>query len=567
MSLVVAINLNSLSMIKEEIDNCIAQAATEFEAYLANQSELTHIEHSIAAILQVAGTFRLLQYPGAALLSQEIADTAKAIVSQELKATDSVLASITHNLFVLPRYLEFLTLRKSALPILLIPYINELRIARKQSLLPEYHLYSGVMPNITVDVSSATPLVDEALTAVPRLRHMFQVGLLGVIAERNSSPYFGELMLRAVSRISGLLIGHASGEIWHLATGFITCLSTQSLEITLNRKRNLSAIEKMFRQFASKGEQGLLVESAAELKKDLLFLIALSDCDEPLVLGIKKDYGLPKLDITDTGLRKEREKMYGPSVDTMESVIKVIKEEIRHSKDILELASQNESILNEDVVSLLDIVSRVADTLTMLNLTGPMQLLRAQYELIQAWEGNATRTDFLSIADDLLFVEGALSCLERHEVSVDELNDADEEIRKSIIAKSQLAEAERVVLEEAQSGIALSKRAISSYVESNFDTGHIANIAVTLNTVRGGLRVLNYNRAAAILKSSGDFIESHINSKNENDQRHQLLETLADALISMEYYLGEVASGNKVNEKILDVAEESLSALGFAVET
>jgi hypothetical protein len=50
-------------------------------------------------------------------------------------------------------------------------------------------------------------------------------------------------------------------------------------------------------------------------------------------------------------------------------------------------------------------------------------------------------------------------------------------------------------------------------------------------------------------------------------QRHQLLETLADALISLEYYFSEIAAGRTPDEKILGVAEESLAALGFAVNT
>ena len=52
----------------------------------------------------------------------------------------------------------------------------------------------------------------------------------------------------------------------------------------------------------------------------------------------------------------------------------------------------------------------------------------------------------------------------------------------------------------------------------------------------------------------------------QGGQRHQLLETLADALISLEYYLAELETSRDVNEQILEVAEESLAALGFAVE-
>jgi hypothetical protein len=91
---------------------------------------------------------------------------------------------------------------------------------------------------------------------------------------------------------------------------------------------------------------------------------------------------------------------------------------------------------------------------------------------------------------------------------------------------------------------------------------------VTLTAVRGGAQMLNHARAANILKSCVAFVEASTRDKQySGPQRHQLLETLADALISLEYYFSEIAAGRTPDEKILGVAEESLAALGFAVNT
>ena len=245
------------------------------------------------------------------------------------------------------------------------------------------------------------------------------------------------------------------------------------------------------------------------------------------------------------------------------------KEELYQAKDILEIASQNNSIDSEDFNSLQTILTRVADTLLVLNLTGPQDTLKQQLKNMTGWASRADAldaNDFLQAADAVLFVESSLSGLDRGEISITELNEANVLTRKKIIASSQLAEAERVVIEEAESGISLAKRAITSYVDSNFDTAHIANVVVTLNTVRGGLLMLGYKRAASVIKSSSAFVDSSLKQNNNGDQRHQLLETLADALISLEYYLNEISSGQSPNDKILELAEESLAALGFAVE-
>lgn len=569
MSLQVIINVNSLHTIKDQLDDVVNVAASEFENYLADKDNMSNLNASVAAIAQAAGTFRLLEYPGVAQLADEMAELGRCIASPDVKTSDGMIDAYTHNLFVLPRYIEFISVHKKDLPILLMPYINEMRVARRASLLPEFHFFTGDIPLL----ASAAPApqagqLDELFKTVSRLRHMYQTGLLGVITSDGKGLHHYQLLLRPVDRVLYLLGDHSSRPVWVLAQAYISCFIDQSLSLNLNRKRVLAAIEKLLRS-ATAGDKGLDADFSA-LKKDLLFALMLSDSDDPNVLAVAKAYNFDKLELSDRQLIEQRESMHGPSIDTMESVINVLKEELRHAKDILEISSQNNGIDAEDLGSLKDLLSRIADTLSILNLTGPMALLKDQLKTMEGWDSfsssEGSRQEFLLAADIVLFVESALSGLERREISLKALNEATAETRKSIIASSHLAEAERVVLEEAESGIALAKRAITSYVDSNFDSAHIANVATTLNTVRGGLHVLNYRRAAAILKSCSAFIDSHIKNQGANSQHHQLLATLADALISLEYYLGEVSVSRQANEKILDVAEESLKALGFNVE-
>jgi len=250
-------------------------------------------------------------------------------------------------------------------------------------------------------------------------------------------------------------------------------------------------------------------------------------------------------------------------------VVKVLKEELRSAKDILEIAAQNQSISADDAGPLFETLNRVADTLRMVNLKAPSNILHEQLQQVQTWAGQKNGVpaeQFLALADALLFIESSLSALYRNELRSSDLEQVTDAMRKQIVADSQLAEAARIVIDELQAGIALCKRAITSYVESNFDPVHIANVAITLNSVRGGAQILNHVRAANILKSSAAFVDAHGKDKQHSGpQRHQLLETLADALIGLEYYFTELAARRVPDEKILAVAEESLAALGYAV--
>jgi len=569
-SLDVSINLHSLQVIQEELSNTLNQAATEFEAYTVDQSSTGHIKACHECLVQVGGTFRLLQYPGAALLADEMASLVAVIADEELKTTNTMTEALTHALFVLPRYIEFISIRQSELSILVIPYINELRVSRRESLLAESYFYQGDIPMVGALPAEAAPSDLRLLMATAsRLRHMYQTGLVGVIKEPESSPHY-LLMSRAVARFVSLLGNHPQAEIWQLAGVVLGAFAAGKLEMTLNRKRNLAEIEKMMRLIVSKGEEAFDDPAPEALKKDLLFMLMLSSFNSAEITALRESYSLPNLEMSDDDIASQRASMHGPSHDTIESVIKVLSEELRNAKDVLEIGSQNNGIDGDDLSLLIDTVSRVADTLSVLNLQGPKDTLIEQLEKVRGWQGvgsDVGSAEFVEVADTLLYIESALSGLDRRELTVEDLNEATAITRKKIVANSQLAQAEQLVIEEAQSGIALAKRAITSYVDSNFDVAHISNVTTTLNTVRGGLHLLNYSRAAAVLKSCHDFVSHHIDERNPSEQRHQLLETFADALISLEYYLTELHSSRRVNEDILLVAEESLAALGFTVES
>lgn len=565
MSLQVSINTNSLNTIREELDNTLNHAATDFESYLADQKNHGNLDSSREAIGQVGGTFRLLEYVGAALIADEL----KALldgVAESGTTSDAMINAATHAFFVLPRYIEYVSIKHFDLPILVIPYVNEMRASRRAPMLAEREYFKGTLPSAgKLQPPPGSADIAALVAAAPRLRSMYQTGLVGVINDPKPTAHF-QFMQRSLTRFLSMLGGRPEAEIWQLAAAVVEAFASDGLEVTLNRKRILADIEKLMRVVVSEGEKGLQAPPRQGLKEDLLFLVMLTNAKSAEIDIIRKAYAMPAVEMDDSVIRSHRNAMHGPSLDTLESVISVLKDELRAAKDILEIASQNNGIVDEDAKTLRDVIARVGDTLKVLNLSGPEATLREQLANIDAWTEDAGREQFLETADTVLYVESALSSLDRRELTVDDLNQATELTRKKIVAGSQLAEAERLVLEEAQSGIALSKRAITSYVDSNFDAAHIANVATTLRTVRGGLKILNYDRAAAVLKSCADFVSENTKSASAGTQRHQLLETLADALISLEYYLSELESNQQVNEKILEVAEESLAALGYAVE-
>jgi hypothetical protein len=565
----VTVNLNSLALIREELDATIQRAAGEFEAYLLDLNNRSAIENCCTDVAQIAGTLRLIQFTAAALLAEEMSATARDIAAPAAGASAEALAgALSHAFFVLPRYLEFVATKHFADPILIIPYANELRVARRQSLIPECQYEQRALALLP---TQPLPASDAAATAadLERLRQMYQVGLLAILRQKNQALNL-QLIARASARFARQTAPSSGQGIWYLAAAVAECLAQGGLSLNLNRRRTLGTIERLMARYLKGGDAALATVLDDGLRCELVFLLALSSYREGLAKSVVGAFAIPRLQPDDRELSAQQEAMRGPGIEAIDSVVKVLKEELRSAKDILEIAAQSQAVSAEELAPFKETLGRVADTLRMVNLKAPSNILREQLIQVETWAGQKNGVgveQFLAVADALLFIESSLSGLYRNELTASDLEQVTDAMRQQIVADSQFAEAARIVIDEAQSGIALAKRAIISYVESNFDPIHIANVAVTLNTVRGGVQILNHTRAAAILKGCIAFLDAHTQDRQHSaPQRHQLLETLADALISLEYYLSELAAVRTPDEKILTVAEESLAALGYAVK-
>lgn len=567
MSQEVAVNLNSLAVIREELDATLQRAAGEFEAFLLDSANRSAIDNCRNDVAQIGGTLRLIQFPAAALLATEMAATLDDIGVAQGAGAEALVGALSHAFFVLPRYIEFVGLRRFVGPNLIIPYVNELRVARRQPLVPEYHFDHSPLP-----LQPTKPLPDatgvENKETLSRVRQMYQVGLLAILKQQNQALNL-QLIARAATRFAAQVPASSGAGFWYLVAAVTESLAHGGLTLNLNRRRTLGIIERLMARYLKGGEAALTAAIDDAIRRELVYLLALSAYREGVAKVAIEAFAIPHLQPDDRELTTQHEAMRGPGLEAIDSVVKVLKEELRGAKDILEIASQNQSISVDELAPLKETLTRVADTLRMVNLRAPANILREQLQFVENWatqQNGVPPSEFLAAADALLFIESSLSGLYRNELATGDLEQVTDAMRKQIVADSQLAEAARIVIDEVQAGIALCKRAITSYVESNYDAVHIANVAVTLTAVRGGAQILGHVRAANVLKGCVAFVEVSSRDKQySGPQRHQLLETLADALISLEYYFSETAAGRTPDEKILGVAEESLAALGFAV--
>lgn len=588
MSLEHAMNLGSLRVVREELDNTLQRASGEFEVCLVDPTSLTALRQCHQDLVQVRGALRLIELSGAALLTEEMIRCLEALTEQGTAGEEgsvapamqtALLAALSNAFVVLPRYLDFVARQQSELPILVLPWLNQLRAVRREAFVPEYHFENWQPPALVQPLD--WPQRPPSAEAVKRLRNMFQAGLVAAIkasqrsgAQRNDAG--AELMARAAQRLSERFPPEAGGGVLPLLAGVTASLAEGGLVLNLNRKRTLAGAEQLLGRLQRQGIAALSEEAVAPLRHALLFMLALapdsgrspSSPAQSMCVQLRQAFGLVPQTPDDVALNAHREAMQG-SGDAIDSVIAVLREELGVLKGTLEIGAQNQGLLDDDLTRLRSDLERFADTLQVLNLQVPADGVRQHLAAVDRWRGRSGQVsleEFQVLADAMLFAESCLSALARHALDPRELQALAAPQRDRIIAESHLAEAQALVLREAQSGIQLAKRAITAYVEAGLDRTHIANVASTLRTVCGGLAILRYERAAAVVASCAAFVAHHQSERHDaSSQIQKLLETLADALISMDYYLGELEASGQSSDHVLSLAEDSLAVLDRAM--
>ncbi|MFY8135887.1 MAG: Hpt domain-containing protein, partial [Aquimonas sp.] len=127
------------------------------------------------------------------------------------------------------------------------------------------------------------------------------------------------------------------------------------------------------------------------------------------------------------------------------------------------------------------------------------------------------------------------------------------------------AEARKVleaVLKEAQSNFAQAKQCFVAFVESNWDHAQLADVPRLLEEVAGANRMLDLPDSAELLSAVGRFTAVEL-VQHRRVPNAQQMDTLADALASLEYYLESVRDQRGERGKILELARERLAQLGY----
>ena len=552
----------SLSLVRDELFATMEEAEQSLEHFIIDRNNGGLLQQAVENLKQVRGTLKLVELTGAELLAQEVLNLATDIPVGAGEERDTQLAALSNALYVLGRYLESVDASRQEMPELLLPPINTLRLVSGQPALPESFFFSvrldQVRPSIAVAVREPAARKAEAR----RLRHMYQVGLLGFIREDNITASL-KLMGRAFARLDLLFADAPAGRLCWIASAALEAQLDGQLLPRQSRKQLFSRLDRELRQLIGNPAY----EPSRSLLKELLYLVALAESTGPLASQVRELFSLSPLPFTDHLIEDESQRLAGPGQAVMRSLSSAIREELASSKDLLDLI-ERKTAPAESYATLHSQLGKLAKTLGMVGLSSAASTLQAQLSVVSSWsvDQQPETPALLRLADAVLYVESMVASLERGERRDVRPQVAQPGQEAEAFANHQLTEASIVVLDEATGGLALAKRAITAYLESSGEKLHLANVPFSLMAVRGGLRFLEQDRAAELIGACAEFIQKQM-LESVQMPSEQMLETLADALTSLEYYLegGALLRRDNSRASVLDLASESVRALGMPV--
>ena len=551
MSSRVILNPGSLNLVRPELAVLIKQAQGEFD--LAMQPGAEHgLDACRALLAQVDGVLRLIELGDAACLARELLD----LLTTPPEAGSRAAQAAVHVFFVLSRYLDYLAGRRHAVPDLLVDEINALRTLHGRQPLPEWHFAGGLTDQDAHAPGDPRPAPDQMV--VRRLRHMYQVGLLGLIRGRGD-PVNHHLVQRAASRMLRLCGGGSQADTWWLLDALLEVFAGGDLALTPARLRLLGRAD---RQFRAPGREARIDE--AERWGILLLLAKGRGCAKARV--VCQAFGIERSLPGDRELAEERRLLMGTSVASVDSMARALRTDVHAVKAELEQAAAEGSLGAAAASSIRDTLRRVCGTLRDGGLAGTATALEAQLDRIAHQGEDLSRDEIMSVADALVGIEATLAGLSSAQGLARVLREQMRGEGGEEAGRQLLDEARVTMLTTAREAIDSVKNGVTAFVDGDFDRAALIAAAGQLAGVRGALLILERADAAALVAHTSAMVED-VAEGRISVVAEPFAESLADLLICVEYYLTALEYAEDPDPLMLKLGREGLIAMRGSVSS
>jgi len=550
----------TLDLVGRELNNTLGEARTALETFVEQPENVVLLQRCVTDLHQVQGVLRLLEIFGAALLAEEMEQVTRYLLTPPAQKNQAeTLDALMRAMVQLPSYVERVLAGGRDLALVLLPLLNDLRAVRGSALLSEGTL---LLLNLKSDQQAApvTPAAGEpALTVAQwarRLRTRFQLGLVGWI--RGERPEQNLEILETVAhQLEQVATRQPVFQLWWVVGSIIEALRDGGLETGVSIKRLMGLADREILQLYTQGEGRYAQNPPVELLNNLLYYAARATSDGPKVIAVRASFRLNELLMVDDSVEQERENLSAPSVKLMRTVSAAIREDLGKVKDVLDIYVRRGGQPAE-LEAQVGMLRKIGDTLGVLGLGELRQLVLEETSRLEAMAAGKTLADhaaLVHIAATLINVEDRL---DRDLIGLIVPKSPSEAPAEAVDAEFQQVQA--AVLRECSVNLVRVKEAIASNVAGTLDTNALDAWPGLIQGIKAGLLMLGKTRAVEIVDGIARNLKELL-QPGGTAVPPNYLDRLADAVVSLEYYMETLQAGRTDPWYMLDNAETCLTAL------
>ena len=551
----------TLDLVGRELNATLTEARTALETYVEQPDNVSLLERCKQELHQVHGVLRVLEIYGAALLVEEMEQVAGYLLDTvtERKGQAESLDALLRAMVQLPGYLERVLAGGRDLALVLLPLLNDLRAVRGSALLSEGTLLLLNLKSDKQAQPAAVPADEPPLNIEQwsrRLRSRFQMGLIGWIRGERIEQNL-EALASVAQKLEQTATRQPVFQLWWVVGAIIEALRENGLEGGQSIKRLLGLADRELRRLYELGEARYCQSPPVELLNNLLYYVGRAESNGPRVSAVRSSFRLAELLPVDESIEQERENLSAPSVKLMQTVAAAIREDLSKVKDVLDIFVRRGAGQPQELIPQVELLRKIGDTLGVLGLGELRAIVQAQTERLEkivAGSLAANEATLVEIAAALIGVEDRL----------------DESLVGMILPKTDAAprqsedhefqQVQSAVLRECILNLARIKEAVAQSVGGTLDAAGLDSWQELMRGLKAALLLLGKGRAVEVVEGITLQLK-RVMQPGAPAQPVGFLDRLADAIVSIEYYMETLQAGRSDPWYMLDNAQACVQAL------
>ena len=540
-------DLTSLHMLRPEIVTTLQNAEMHLSEFNDDSSQAPLLLDAVETMGQVARILQLITLEESAMLAQAIADSIQKLYDEDSQDNGELLMTISEGIMMLNRYIEFVLLKETLEPSLILPIINHLREQIGQHALTVEQITvsktrSLVIANPENNFQSLRKLgiTNQALVKA------YRAGLKVALSATEVPTHHADLgKLKAMQAACETISRQADSLFWQAADAAVSDLA-KVLPLSHSQKRALIFVEQQFNDYLPINDSRFA---------DLVRFA--STRDSVLASKVQQQFAINGLNAAQ--LAEMRRFLFGPNQEITETLNNLIQEEIEVIKTASDdYARQDTMTSSEDnrklMIERLHNLSAVFKTLSLPQVS---DVLTQQLAKVQRWPQQPTPEDFDELLTSLIVAENASIHLAKSQTPGAKsfmIHDAN-------ISLHQLDTAYSTLITESRLSVANIETAINDYLaDDQHDVMNLINVPEMMQNIAGACTFLNLTSSSQLLKRASAHLSELVNNHPEAIDV-QTLANLADVIMAVDHYLEGRELNKPPSRYAYQIAQKSLHEL------